>query len=62
MNETWHLLRIVCGCYTNRMREPIKCIGLDLLVTVRDAHLKDTGLGLEELCRHMGVCTALNAR
>lgn len=54
MNEAWHLLKIVYGCYTNRMREPIKCIVLDLLVTVRDANLKDTGVGLEELFRHMG--------
>lgn len=54
MGEAWHLLRIACRCYTNRMREPVQCIVLDLLVTVRGGHLKDTGLGLEESCRHMG--------
>lgn len=47
MGEAWHLSRIVCGCYTNRMKEPMQCIVLDLLVDVRGAHLKDTGLGLE---------------
>lgn len=55
MGEVWRLLRIVCGCYTNRMRAPMQCIVLDPLVTVRGAHLKDTGLGLEESCGSMGA-------
>lgn len=55
MGEAWHLSRIVCGCYTNRMRKPMQCIVLDLLVNVRGAYLKDIGLVLEESCRSTGA-------
>lgn len=50
MGEPWHLSRTVYGHCTNRLRATAMLCSSSV-VTVRGAHVKDTGLALKEPCR-----------